>query len=155
MIILKNIKVSFPDKVLFNNLNWQIPTGSRVGLIGDNGIGKTTLFRIITGRQKPDEGTVILPHNQLIGYLPQDLIVLSDYLLKDYLKEIAGIVQLENKMKKYQDRLSKIDPQNNEFKSIARKYERASYQFDVKGGFSFEARVKISSLTETSFLTWK
>jgi len=142
MIILKNIKVSFSNKILFNDLNWQIPTGSRVGLIGDNGIGKTTLFRIIIGRQKPDEGTVILPHNQQIGYLPQDLIVLSDYLLKDYLKEIAGIVQLENKMKQYQDKLSRIDSQNNDFKNIARKYERVSYQFEIKGGYSFEARAK-------------
>lgn len=142
MIILKNIKISFSNKILFDNLNWQVPTGSRVGLIGDNGIGKTTLFRIIIGQQKPDEGTVILPHNQQIGYLPQDLIVLSDYLLKDYLKEIAGIVQLDNKMKQYQDKLSKIDPQNNDFKNIARKYERASYQFEIKGGYSFEARAK-------------
>jgi len=142
MIILKNIKVSFPNKILFNNLNWQITTGSRVGLIGDNGIGKTTLFRIIIGRQRPDEGTVILPHNQQIGYLPQDLIVLSDYLLKDYLKEIAGIVQLENKMREYQDKLSKIESQNNDLKNIAGKYERASYQFEIKGGYSFEARAK-------------
>lgn len=142
MIILKNIKVTFPNKILFNNLNWQIPTGSRVGLIGDNGIGKTTLFRIIIGQQKPDDGTVILPRNQQIGYLPQDLIVLSDYLLKDYLKEITGIVQLENKMKQYQDKLSRIDSKNNDFKNIAGKYERASYQFEIKGGYSFEARAK-------------
>src|SRR6056297_2309635 len=104
MIILRHIKVDFQDKTLFDDLNWQIPAGSRAGLIGDNGVGKTTLFKIITGQHEVDEGDVILPVNHKIGYLPQDLIVLSDYLLKDYLQETAGIVQLENKMKKYQEK---------------------------------------------------
>jgi ATP-binding cassette subfamily F protein 3 len=142
MIILKNIKVDFSDKMLFNNLNWQVPTGSRIGLIGDNGVGKTTLFKIIIGQHEPDEGNVILPEKQDIGYLPQDLIILSDYLLRDYLKETAGIVHLENKMNQYQDKLSRTNSKDIDFKSISENYEKISYQFEAKGGYSFEARAK-------------
>ncbi len=142
MIILRHIKVDFPDKTLFDDLNWQIPAGSRVGLIGDNGAGKTTLFKIITGQHEADEGDVILPANHKIGYLPQDLIVLSDYLLRDYLQEIAGIVQLENKMKKYQEKLSRMNSATVDFKRVSKRYEKTSNQFENKKGYSFEARAK-------------
>jgi ATP-binding cassette, subfamily F, member 3 len=142
MIILRHIKVDFQDKRLFDDLNWQIPAGSRVGLIGDNGVGKTTLFKIITGQHEADEGDVLLPANPKLGYLPQDLIVLSDYLLKDYLQEIAGIVQLEKKMKKYQEKLSKMDSATVDFKRVSKQYEKISQQFEIKRGYSFEARAK-------------
>lgn len=142
MIILEHIKVFFPDKTLFDDLNWQINSGSRIGLIGDNGVGKTTLFKILVGQHEPDEGKVILPDNHDIGYLPQDLILLNDYLLKDYLQEAAGIIQLKNKMKQYQQELSEVNSENLEFERIARRYEKTSHQFGIKGGYSFEARAK-------------
>lgn len=142
MIILEHIKVCFPDKTLFDDLNWQINPGSRIGLIGDNGVGKTTLFKIIVGQHEPDEGKIILPANHDIGYLPQDLILLDDYLLKDYLQEVAGIIQLKNKMKQYQQKLSEINSENLEFKRTAKRYEKISHQFGIKDGYSFEARAK-------------
>ncbi|PIY33796.1 MAG: hypothetical protein COZ07_00865, partial [Candidatus Infernicultor aquiphilus] len=46
MISLENIRITFPEKVLFENLSWRIPKGSRIGLVGNNGTGKTTLFRV-------------------------------------------------------------------------------------------------------------
>ncbi len=142
MIILKNIKVSFPGRILFDSLNWQIPAGSRIGLVGDNGVGKTTLLKIIMGKYEADEGNVILPNSKKLGYLPQDLIVLSDYLLRDYLKETAGIVKLERKLKEEQEKLSEIDAKNNDFKSISKQYEQTFHQFEMIGGYRFEAKAK-------------
>ena len=142
MIILKNIKIDFSGKILINNLSWQIPSGSRIGLIGDNGAGKTTLFKTITGQHKPDAGEVIISPNFKIGYLPQDLIILSDYLLKDYLQEAAGMIQLKDKIKRYQDKLTKADTKDQNFKKIAEAYEKVSYQYEIRGGYSFEARAK-------------
>ncbi|MFW6149618.1 MAG: ATP-binding cassette domain-containing protein, partial [Atribacterota bacterium] len=130
MIILKNIKVSFPGRILFDSLSWQIPAGSRIGLVGDNGVGKTTLLKIIMEKYEPDDGNVILPNGKKLGYLPQDLIVLSDYLLKDYLKETAGIVKLERRLKEEQEKLAKIDGENSEFKSISHHYEQTFHQFE-------------------------
>jgi len=142
MITFKNIKVHFPGRILFDNLNWQIVPDSRIGLVGDNGEGKTTLFKIIMGNHEPDEGSVILPAGKKIGYLPQDLMTLSDYLLKDYLREITGIVKLERKIKEDQERLSETDTKTNDFKKIARHYEYALHQFEMMGGYRFEARAK-------------
>jgi len=70
MISLENISIDFQEKVLFDNLNWRIPRGSRIGLVGNNGTGKTTLFRTIVGLVQPDKGNITLPRNQRIGYLP-------------------------------------------------------------------------------------
>ncbi|GAI97477.1 unnamed protein product, partial [marine sediment metagenome] len=96
MISLENINIGFPEKILFDNLNWRIPRGSRIGLVGDNGTGKTTLFRIIVGLVQPDKGNITVPRNQRIGYLPQDLIELKSNIdLISYLKEKSGIAKLE------------------------------------------------------------
>jgi len=142
MIILKQIKVHFPGRILFDDLNWQILSGSRTGLVGDNGAGKTTLFKIIMRKHEPDDGNVILPAGKKIGYLPQDLILLSDYLLQDYLKETAGIVQLERKIKGDHERLSKLNMPTADFKKIARHYEHTFHKFEMLGGYRFEAKAK-------------
>ena len=77
MINLNNISIVFPEKTLFENLNWRVPRGSRIGLVGNNGTGKTTLFRVISGKFHPDKGEITTPKNQKIGYLPQDIIELG------------------------------------------------------------------------------
>ena len=142
MIKLENIKVSFPEKTLFQDLNWEIPLGKRIGLVGYNGVGKTTLLKIIIGQHEPDEGHVILPKNHSFGYLSQDLTDLSDYLLKEYLEEKSGIVQLKKKIEKYQEMLTKTNVENAHFHKIAEKYEKYFHEFEIKGGYSFESRAK-------------
>jgi len=59
MISLENISIGFQEKVLFDNLNWRIPRGSRIGLVGNNGTGKTTLFRTIVGLVNPIKVTLL------------------------------------------------------------------------------------------------
>ena len=71
MIRLEDIKLSFPDKVLYGGVNFQLQPRARCGLVGDNGTGKTTLFRIILGQMLPDDGNVRLRSGLRIGYLPQ------------------------------------------------------------------------------------
>ena len=68
MISLENISIGFQEKVLFDHLNWRISRGSRIGLVGNNGTGKTTLFRSIVGLVQPDKGNITLPQNHRIGY---------------------------------------------------------------------------------------
>ena len=100
MISLENIRIAFPEKVLFENLSWRIPKGSRIGLVGNNGTGKTTLFRVIMALVLPDKGNITLPKNQQIGYLPQDIVELnSDTELIPYLKEKSGIAKLEHSLR--------------------------------------------------------
>ena len=68
----KDLSKSFEDKLLFENLSFNLPRGGVVGVIGGNGVGKTTLLRIITGKDKPDAGSFHVGETVKIGYVDQD-----------------------------------------------------------------------------------
>tara|TARA_B100000315_G_scaffold45852_2_gene40667 strand:- start:15696 stop:17387 length:1692 start_codon:yes stop_codon:yes gene_type:complete len=68
----KDLSKSFDDRVLFENLSFNLPRGGVVGVIGGNGAGKTTLLRIITGKEKPDVGSFHVGETVKIGYVDQD-----------------------------------------------------------------------------------
>ena len=72
MIQLSSLSKSFGDRVLLDNVTWQIDDRERVGLSGPNGAGKTTLLKMLAGLEEPDGGTVVKPAGLTIGYLPQD-----------------------------------------------------------------------------------
>ena len=73
MLSLKNIFKQYATRALFSDVSFDVLAGERIGLVGRNGHGKTTLFRIITGEEEPDEGKIFLPNNYSIGYLEQHL----------------------------------------------------------------------------------
>ena len=72
MLQLINLSLAFGEQVLFRNLNWHIRQGDRVGVVGPNAAGKTTLFRLLTGQIEPDVGVVQRGRDLSIGYLPQE-----------------------------------------------------------------------------------
>ncbi|MCK4777728.1 MAG: ABC-F family ATP-binding cassette domain-containing protein, partial [Actinomycetia bacterium] len=69
MIKLLNITKGYGSETLFEDISLSLDSSERTGLIGRNGYGKTTLFRIIAGDEEPDSGEVHLPKNYTIGYL--------------------------------------------------------------------------------------
>lgn len=72
LITLENITKSYSEKVLVNNISLGINDGEKIGLIGVNGTGKSTLLKIISGAEEPDSGTVTKPNKVRIEYLPQN-----------------------------------------------------------------------------------
>ena len=73
MIRLDGIKRQFGERVLFADLSWTIPAEARLGLVGPNGVGKTTVMRILDGRERPDAGAVLKPQTLRVGYLSQEV----------------------------------------------------------------------------------
>ena len=71
VIEAKGITKAYDDKLLFENLSFMLPPGGIVGVIGPNGAGKSTLFRIITGQEQPDEGTLEIGETVRLGYVDQ------------------------------------------------------------------------------------
>jgi ATP-binding cassette ChvD family protein len=71
VVIAKDVRKSFGDKLLFENLTFSLPRGGIVGVIGPNGAGKTTMFRMITGEEKPDSGTMTVGDTVQIAYVDQ------------------------------------------------------------------------------------
>lgn len=83
MISIKNISKQYAGRVLFSDASFDVLAGEKIGLVGRNGHGKTTLFRIITGEESPDEGRVFLPNNYSIGYLGQHLVFSRPTVLEE------------------------------------------------------------------------
>ncbi|KAA0258334.1 ABC-F family ATP-binding cassette domain-containing protein [Deferribacter autotrophicus] len=90
MISVENLSKTFGDKVLFDSISFTIGSGEKVGLVGRNGEGKTTLFRIITGEEEPDTGRVNIPKNYKIGYLKQHLEFTKSNLLDEVYSEVES-----------------------------------------------------------------
>ena len=72
MIQLAQLSKAFGDRVILDNVTWQLGMRDRVGLCGPNGAGKTTLLRMLAGLEEVDAGSVVKPQGLTIGYLPQD-----------------------------------------------------------------------------------
>ncbi|MDD3626078.1 MAG: ABC-F family ATP-binding cassette domain-containing protein [bacterium] len=140
MINIQNLFLRFGERVLFNTLSWMIPDGSRIGLVGNNGTGKTTLFRMIISEMKPDSGSVDSSKNQTIGYLPQDLYELEPVPLMLFLKKQCGIYELEEKIKHLEHLLSSPEENPAEHEEHLTKYGNLRETYRIKEGYSFESR---------------
>src|SRR5512132_904168 len=72
VVIANDLRKAFGDKLLFDGLSFSLPRGGIVGVIGPNGAGKTTLFRMITGQEQPDAGTLKVGETVVLGYVDQN-----------------------------------------------------------------------------------
>ncbi|NNF98404.1 MAG: ABC-F family ATP-binding cassette domain-containing protein [Desulfobacteraceae bacterium] len=88
MISIENLNKSYGAQVLFDNVGFKLNAKERVGLVGRNGHGKTTLFRIITGEEETDLGTLIAPKNYRIGYVRQHLSFSADTVLGEGMTDL-------------------------------------------------------------------
>ena len=144
MIYLRNVSLSFLDKKLFDNINWTIHPKSRIGLVGDNGTGKTTLFRAILEQVHLDSGLIDIPNrkHKTIGYLPQDLVELDPVNLIDFLKNKSGIAALEESIKTLEQQMSQAKQHTSEYSQIAKAYSTQMAHFNARDGYAFEAKAK-------------
>ncbi|HQG32683.1 MAG TPA: ATP-binding cassette domain-containing protein, partial [Deltaproteobacteria bacterium] len=90
MISAENLSKSYARQVLFEGISFKINPKERVGLVGRNGHGKTTLLRMIVGEETPDEGSIIIPRNYRIGYVRQHLDFTEDTVLKEGMKGLTA-----------------------------------------------------------------
>ena len=144
LIDLQNIHLTFADRVVFNGITWTIADKSRTGLVGDNGTGKTTLFRTILGEVEPDLGKVVITarHRKVIGYLPQDVAELEPQPLMAYLKQRSGIAEVEETIARCEANLPGLTPGSGAYQETLQHYERAVNRFQGMDGYAFEAKAK-------------
>ncbi|MEW5908507.1 MAG: ATP-binding cassette domain-containing protein [Thermodesulfobacteriota bacterium] len=88
MISVENLTKSYGDRILLDRIGFKINSKERVGLVGRNGHGKTTLFRIIIGEEEYDSGTVSIPKNYRIGYVQQNFLFKEDTVLNEGMREL-------------------------------------------------------------------
>ena len=88
MISIENLHKSFGGQVLFDRISFKVNTKERVGLVGRNGHGKTTLFRIMIGEEFADSGKVIIPKNYRLGYVKQTIEFTEETVLKEGMRSL-------------------------------------------------------------------
>ena len=138
------LPISFADRKIFDRINWTITDRSRVGLVGDNGTGKTTLLRAILGSVDLDSGSIEIPDRKrvTIGYLPQDLVELEPIPLMDYLRQKSGLADLEEAVKRGEEALSHSGADDADHEKLLKDYENAVACFNAKDGYAFAAKAK-------------
>ncbi|MFZ4572133.1 MAG: ribosomal protection-like ABC-F family protein [Bacteroidales bacterium] len=96
MVSVSNISVQFGGESLFDHVSFIINDKDRIGLVGKNGAGKSTLLKIIKGSQKGEEGEIIVPEGQTIGYLPQEMEIKSrQSVIEEASMAFTGMVEME------------------------------------------------------------
>jgi ATP-binding cassette subfamily F protein 3 len=83
MIQAANIRISFGNHLLFDDVNFTIGKGEKVGLVGRNGSGKTTLLNLLCGQISADDGTISMPRDYTVGYMQQKLSFTGDRVLEE------------------------------------------------------------------------
>jgi ATP-binding cassette subfamily F protein 3 len=90
MIAVDNLSKRYGEQLLFDAISFKINRKERVGVVGRNGHGKTTLFRLIVGLEEPDAGTIAIPRNYRIGYVEQNLGFTEETVFKEALKGLPA-----------------------------------------------------------------
>lgn len=140
MIQIKNISLKFIDKIVFNDISWVVGEKNRIGLIGDNGTGKTTFFKAILGQQLLDEGSIELPKSKKIGYLCQDFVNVEPVHIVDFLKSKCGITDLENRVRMLEEKMNHASTRDDA--ETIRQYQSAVNSFEIHEGYTFESKAR-------------
>ena len=156
MIDFKNISKHFSEQIIFDNAVFRVNSGERVGVVGPNGCGKSTLFGIIVGDVEPDGGQVILPKNLRIGYLRQHLPEDSTgRKLIDFVADaIPELPEITSRLHELEHKMEGDIPQN-ELEQTLNEHGRLQTLFEQLGGYSLrsDAAAALSGLgfRETDF----
>jgi ATP-binding cassette subfamily F protein 3 len=142
MIQLSAAGKRFGPKILFEDLNWLITPKERVGIVGANGTGKSTLLKALAGIESLDYGSLNVMKGIRAGYLPQDGITLSGRTVFDEcLGVFAEIHALEAEEQSLAHRMSELDHATPEYAQIAERYHQVQSEFTARNGYNIESRV--------------
>ena len=143
MIHLHQLAVRFSDKVLFEGLTWRILPGQRIGLVGDNGVGKTTLLRILAGEREPDEGLLHRAPRIRTGYLSQTFSFSSNQALLEVVLEAAGdIRQLEREIEGTREALAALGPDDEDQPALLAHLGHLQERYDHMDGYRMESEAR-------------
>jgi len=142
MIQLSGAGKRFGHKLLFENTDWLITPRDRIGLVGANGTGKSTLMKILAGLDTLDYGSLIVAKGTTAGYLPQDGLSLSGRsVFAECMAVFTELHAMERELETLTHRISELDHTGAEYAEVANRYHSLEHEFRTRDGYSIEAEV--------------
>src|SRR5579863_9107858 len=142
MIQLSAAGKRFGHKLLFENTDWLITSHDRVGLVGANGTGKTTLMKVLAGLDTLDYGALTIAKGTTAGYLPQDGLSLSGRtVFAECLSVFDELRNMERELETLTHSIAELDHTSTAYADVADRYHRLEHEFQTRGGYSIEAEV--------------
>ncbi len=142
MLQLVGLRKAFADRVLLDDVTWQLNARDRVGLCGPNGAGKTTLLKILAGLDEPDSGEVVTPADLTIGYLPQDGLEYGGRTLADEARQAFGpLLALQEELHRLEGQLADATLDEAAHEAVLVRYSEAQDDFRRLDGYTMDQRV--------------
>lgn len=144
MISVEGLKVEFGVKPLFTDVSFVINERDRIALVGKNGAGKSTMLKILAGLQTPTEGTVTIPNDCTIGYLPQVMKLQDSTTVRDEVrKAFADISKMASKVERLQKEMeSRTDYESQDYMDLVERFTLAHERYMMMGAESREAEME-------------
>ncbi len=142
MIQLSGAQKRYGPKILFDEFDWLVTPTERVGIVGANGTGKSSLLKVLAGIEGLDGGSVTVMKGATLGYLPQDGLSLSGRsVFAECMTVFDHLRDLEREQEDLARRMSELDHESIEFRQVADRFHQAEGEFRAADGFAIEAQV--------------
>src|SRR5436305_11138195 len=142
MIQLSGGGKRFGHKLLFEELDWLLTANDRVGVVGANGTGKSTLLKVLAGIESLDYGSIVRTKGITAGYLPQDGLSLSGRtVFVECISVFDEIRAMEQELEQLTVRMSELDHVSAEYAQVADRFHILETQFHAHDGYALEAQV--------------
>lgn len=139
MLNIHNLSVSFGGSFLFEEVTFRLGSGDRVGLVGKNGAGKSTMLKILAGDFKPDSGTIATEKEVRMGFLRQDIdFEEGRSVLEEAYEAFTDIKIVEKKLEKINEQLvTRTDYESEEYSQIIEDLSEYTHRFELLGGYNY------------------
>jgi len=142
MIQLNAAGKRYGHKLLFEDADWLITAESRLGLVGANGTGKSTVMKILAGLETLDYGSISRAKGISAGYLPQDGLTLSGRsIFAECMAVFDDLHAMEKEMEQLTHSMSEVDHTSSEYADVADRYQKLEHEFRARDGYTLEAEV--------------
>ncbi|TVZ52140.1 ribosomal protection-like ABC-F family protein [Dokdonia sp. Hel_I_53] len=144
MLNIHNLSVSFQGEYLFEEITFRLGDGDRVGLVGKNGAGKSTMLRIISGEQQYDTGSIAIEKEVSIGFLKQDIdFVEGRTVLEESYEAFAKIKKLEAQLDDINNQLAtRTDYESEGYHQLMIDVNEVQEQYEVHGGYNYKGETE-------------
>lgn len=143
MLNVSNVSKIQGGETLYQNANFSIYPGEKVGLVGPNGTGKTTLFRMIIGQERPDTGQISFPDKKRLAYFSQNVGEMAGQsALEVVVTGDEKIKELQNQLRKFEEQLCDPELDPDEMNKVLERMGEAQTEFEKRGGYDLETRAQ-------------